>query len=1040
VEALERFEWPAALGLLRESWESDPSYFPAVVELLSYLSPDFMDAEVLGPLRSLAEAQGDPRRVECFRSWVDASVRQARPAGPLPPATPAEDCSAYVSISFSTLDAAEKRPLVWALRERYPESRKFATLYLESLDAPDAWTDLVEVGRELAASAPFGSVRAAAYARLSAALHRLGRHEEALAAEAEGGRFAGAAPPGVRLEYALVLREHAGVARDPNTPDSVAAHANAVLEHAWREIREIASEADIVNRSVFRVLWGRTLLDSGRLTEALAEWNTLMELADSADVPGFQARVRARRGRTLVKLGEAPGAERDLREAVRLADEAGNLGLAIEAYHNLLHLYEEAGRYAEALEAGEQYAARADLEGLSSRRVMSRHDVGDVLRRLGDVEAARRHYEAMVEYVDSLGGQFYFAGEYFERIGDLERAAQYYRRELGVGETPDRANAGLARVAEATGDLEGALRHAGLHDRPLFRLYPEATPILPGVLARAGRLEEARGALQNARREAAERGQVAGWARLLLEASELELRRGSAGPAEALADSAAGAAARVAETEIAVRARAVAALARVHNGIGGEATAVSELGRAVQQARALGLPHLAADVSVLYGDALLLTHRFADGMEALGEAARLTDSIAASLTMDPVRAGYRAAHTHISSRALAAVVAHTRGDEASGWFASWSLARKGRGVLERSQRGSGPVDLSALQARLGRDDVVIDYAVLDTAVVALVLTVDRVDLVRLPVTASSLRGRVRSLLSRVAPRIGGLVDASRAALNLDVAHELYEDLLEPLEPLLAGRANVTVVPDDVIHLVPFDALVDGGTDRRPSYVLDRFRVAYVVSLVDAPTGRWTLGEGGVVAIAGPSDGTLVDAEDELKLVVGALPDREALMLPPDLATERTIRERASGAAVVHFAAHARANDHEPDFAEIRLRSDGDDDGRLHAYEIRDLDFGGALVVLSACETAAGRLAGGEGLLSLDRAFLQAGAAGVVGTLWPVGRVSAPLMDAFYRELADGQPPAVALHRAKLSLRTRPDVGPLAWAAFHLVSRASAQES
>ncbi|HSR41647.1 MAG TPA: CHAT domain-containing protein, partial [Longimicrobiales bacterium] len=110
-------------------------------------------------------------------------------------------------------------------------------------------------------------------------------------------------------------------------------------------------------------------------------------------------------------------------------------------------------------------------------------------------------------------------------------------------------------------------------------------------------------------------------------------------------------------------------------------------------------------------------------------------------------------------------------------------------------------------------------------------------------------------------------------------------------------------------------------------------------------------------------------------------------------------------------------------------------GLLYARRIRTLPLDGTLVVLSACETGAGRLAGGEGVLSLGRAFLQAGASGVVVTHWPVGPATADLMGELHRALADGTPPAEALRRAQLALLAGGHPEPFHWAPFALLAGA-----
>ncbi len=141
------------------------------------------------------------------------------------------------------------------------------------------------------------------------------------------------------------------------------------------------------------------------------------------------------------------------------------------------------------------------------------------------------------------------------------------------------------------------------------------------------------------------------------------------------------------------------------------------------------------------------------------------------------------------------------------------------------------------------------------------------------------------------------------------------------------------------------------------------------------------------------------------------------LAPPDSHTKRPGIDVLGGAGVAGYhpgllsgIALAGAN--------IRPTPIGYDDGILTALEVAELDLSGVeLAVLSACETGLGQVAGGEGLLGLQRAFQVAGAHSVVASLWKVDdERTRALMAGFYENLwRKNQSPAQALREAQLSM-------------------------
>lgn len=123
-------------------------------------------------------------------------------------------------------------------------------------------------------------------------------------------------------------------------------------------------------------------------------------------------------------------------------------------------------------------------------------------------------------------------------------------------------------------------------------------------------------------------------------------------------------------------------------------------------------------------------------------------------------------------------------------------------------------------------------------------------------------------------------------------------------------------------------------------------------------------------------------------------------------------------SILHIAAHGFVDPERAHRTGIALAYREGDPGYFTIADALDLDLDANLVVLSACETARGHVQAGEGVQSLARGFLHAGARGVVATLWPVSdEATADVMAAFYAEaLERGLPVSEALAMARRALR------------------------
>ena len=162
------------------------------------------------------------------------------------------------------------------------------------------------------------------------------------------------------------------------------------------------------------------------------------------------------------------------------------------------------------------------------------------------------------------------------------------------------------------------------------------------------------------------------------------------------------------------------------------------------------------------------------------------------------------------------------------------------------------------------------------------------------------------------------------------------------------------------------------------------------------------------------------------------------------ATEGRFKQQANQYDIIHLAMHALIDDLNPMYSQLVFATDDADtlnDGYLNAYELYNMELSADLAVLSACETGYGKLEGGEGIMSLARAFAYAGCPSIVMSHWPVDdQASTQLMDYFYQYLSEGVTKDEALRQAKLSFLENANeqtMHPFYWSNFVVVGNTDA---
>ena len=372
-----------------------------------------------------------------------------------------------------------------------------------------------------------------------------------------------------------------------------------------------------------------------------------------------------------------------------------------------------------------------------------------------------------------------------------------------------------------------------------------------------------------------------------------------------------------------------------------------------------------------------------------------------------------------------------------------------------------PVDLAGARRALAPGTLLLAYVVGPEAshLYAVGPGPDELALVRVPLGEAALRGQVTAFRETVEARRGRL----HQRLVQAKSHELTEQILAPVRGQVARARQLLVVPDGVLHLVPFAALRDPARPERylieskPLHVTASVtllaqlvaprdqgpRAAEVIGFADPVYPRLADGDGARPVLtravqSGLRLSPLPETRRELAALRSFSPETVRVFAGAE-ATEERAKTVAPAARVLHFACHGFLDESFPLESGLALSipeswKDGAENGVLQAWEVFEtVRVDADLVTLSACQTGLGKEVAGEGLLGLTWAFQYAGARSVLASLWEVSDAStAELMGRFYDHLRRGRSRIEALRAAQIDVLRKPaTAAPFFWSAFQI---------
>lgn len=273
-----------------------------------------------------------------------------------------------------------------------------------------------------------------------------------------------------------------------------------------------------------------------------------------------------------------------------------------------------------------------------------------------------------------------------------------------------------------------------------------------------------------------------------------------------------------------------------------------------------------------------------------------------------------------------------------------------------------------------------------------------------------------------------------AGNNREAAQYLYNKLLQPLGNALNGITSLAIVPDDELHQLPFETLVNERGELAAS--LYNCCYNYSCNLLFSTQQRPLPQKTATLAMA-PFAHQSTAAFSQLAFSAEEIGGLEGKKLFDNEAGKAPFLQLLPQYRVVHLATHATAGNSNTAQSFIAFNGGDSTAQLLYREEIVNLDMDSVqLLYLSACETGYGRLVKGEGMMSLSRAFAYAGCPDIITSLWQADdAATATITKSFYHYYFNGDAAPVALYKAKKDYLENPNIDnrkktPFYWA--HLV--------
>jgi len=340
-----------------------------------------------------------------------------------------------------------------------------------------------------------------------------------------------------------------------------------------------------------------------------------------------------------------------------------------------------------------------------------------------------------------------------------------------------------------------------------------------------------------------------------------------------------------------------------------------------------------------------------------------------------------------------------------------------------------PAGVDDVQSMLAKDELLVEYYAVGDRFVAFLIGKETFQVFPSLAASQDVRSAIRGLNFQLAKfhLQSSYLKKHAASLLAATKHHLqslHRMLIAPISDAFGNTTRLIVVPHQMLHYVPFHALLDGE-----NYLIDKYAVSYAASasVLRICRSRKATGTSGRDLILAVADSLTPHINDEVAALRKLMPDADVFV--GEDAGEDKLRKYGPSAGRIHIAAHGVFRADNPEFSSLRLGKNW-----LNLFDLFNLNLGAEITTLSACETGMSDVLGGDELLGLARGFLRAGTPSLVVSLWMVNdRSTAQLMSRFYQGLRDGLTKVDALREAILEVKSA-FPHPYYWAPFILLGK------